>query len=203
MIFNTASLTIPPQLTNVDKILPPKEHTFRAFTFQPTEAYRVILLGQDPYPTVGDANGLAFSVHKGQKLPRSLKNIFTELVDDIGCEMPTHGDLTSWAEQGVLLANSSLSVLEGQAGVHAKYWKEFTEYWIRDLGQGSKPLVWILWGAHAQSYQHLIASHHKIITSAHPSPLSARRGFFGSKPFSKVNNYLKALGYAEISWYID
>jgi uracil-DNA glycosylase len=200
MIFNATSLTIPPQITDVARILPPKESTFRAFTFRPIEEYRVILLGQDPYPTVGDANGLAFSVYKGQKLPRSLKNIFTELVDDIGCEMPSHGDLTAWAEQGVLLANSSLSVLEGQAGVHAKHWKAFTEEWIRQLGQGSKPLVWVLWGGHAQSYQHLIGSHHKVITSVHPSPLSASRGFFGSKPFSKANQYLKELGYAEIDW---
>lgn len=200
MTFNASSLTIPIQITDLDRILPPKENTFRAFTFRPIEEYRVILMGQDPYPTVGDANGLAFSVHKGQKLPRSLKNIFTELVDDLGCDIPSHGDLTVWAEQGVLLANASLSVLERQAGVHAKYWKAFTEGWIRQLGQGSKPLVWVLWGGQAQSYQHLIGSHHKVVASAHPSPLSASRGFFGSKPFSKVNHYLKALGYAEINW---
>jgi uracil-DNA glycosylase len=185
-----------------DQVLPPRAHTFRAFELCAIERYTCILAAQDPYYNVGVANGLAFSVHKGQPLPDSLKNIYKELVDDIGCDYPTHGDLTQWAEQGVLLANSALSVLPGQPGVHAKHWKSFTESWVKALGQGSKPLVWVLWGGHAQKLEKWIAPHHKIIKSVHPSPLSVYRGFYGSKPFSKVNKHLKELGYPEIDWSI-
>lgn len=195
MIFN-----FPNSLSHVADVFPPREQTFRAFTLCDSNQYKVVILGQDPYPTLGDANGLAFSVNKGQKIPRSLVNIYKELVSDIGCDNPKHGDLTAWAAQGVLLVNSSLSVIEGQAGVHAKQWRPFTEAWIAELGAQEKPLVWVLWGNHAQSFKHLIGDHHKIITSIHPSPLSARRGFFGSKPFSQVNQYLRDISSSEIDW---
>lgn len=185
-----------------DEILPPKAMTFRAFDICAVEQITTILFGQDPFYRKGVANGLAFSVNKGQKLPGSLKNIFKELVDDIHCQYPPHGDLTKWAEQGVLLVNTALSVLEGSPGIHAKHWKSFTESWVRKLGQGEKPLVWILWGDHAKKFEHLIAPHHRIVSSVHPSPLSAYRGFFGSKPFSSVNHHLKSLGYKEIDWEI-
>lgn len=185
-----------------DKVLPPRALTFRAFELCSLDQYTTIFIGQDPYPTPGVANGMAFSVNVGQKLPESLKNIFKELVDDTGCAYPSHGDLTCWARQGVLLANSALSVLPGQAAVHAKHWKSFTATWIKELGQGEKPLVWVLWGGHAHKFEKWIAPHHKIIKSVHPSPLSVYRGFYGSKPFSKVNGYLRELGYPEIDWAI-
>lgn len=185
-----------------DVILPPKDKTFRAFEISKLDQLTTIVFAQDPYYRSGVANGLAFSVTKGEKLPSSLKNIFKELVDDIGCPYPTHGDLTQWAEQGVLLANTALSVLEGKPGCHAKQWKTFTESWVSELGQSERPLVWVLWGDHAKKFEPLIASHHKIVSSVHPSPLSAYRGFFGSKPFSKVNAYLVSLGYKPIDWEI-
>lgn len=188
----------------LDQVLPPEAQIFRAFDLSPPETARVVILGQDPYPTPGNANGLAFSVFQGQRLPVSLQNIYKELVSDIGCAMPAHGDLTCWAEQGVLLANTALTVLPGAAGVHAKPWRSCTEGWIRKAGATSaKPKVWILWGNHAHSYLPLIDQGcHRIITSVHPSPLSARRGFFGSRPFSKANAALRELGLPEIDWAI-
>jgi uracil-DNA glycosylase len=174
--------SFPSEINHLRCVLPPRHQTFRAFELCPFDKVKVIILGQDPYPNVGDANGLAFSVNKGQELPRSLKNIFTELVNDIGCEYPTHGDLTAWASQGVLLANTALSTLEGKPAAHASFWKEFTSDWISKLGKQEKPIVWVLWGAYAQSYKGYIGKHHKIITSAHPSPLSAR-GFFWKQSF--------------------
>ncbi len=204
-IFNYWQLTpsYPDGVAAIEHIFPPKHQTFRAFEMFPPEQLSVVIIGQDPYPTPGDANGLAFSVNKGQKIPKSLVNIFKELVADIGCKTPTHGDLKAWAEQGVLLANASLSTLPNVKGAHQKEWEEFTTRWVRLLGKSEQPLVWILWGNDARSFEPLIATHHKVIASAHPSPLSAYRGFFGSQPFSKANQYLKAMGKPEINWALD
>lgn len=181
------------------EILPKRENIFRAFDLCPPESVRVVILGQDPYPTIGNATGLAFSVHQHSKLPASLRNIFKEMINDIG-KVPEHGDLTSWAQQGVLLANTALTTIPGQPAAHENIWRQFTQVWIERLGQDKEPRVWILWGKHAQSYKHLIASHHKILESAHPSPLSARHGFFGSKPFSQSNDFLKRYGHLPIKW---
>lgn len=182
--------------------LPPSEHIFRAFDLCPLETAKVVILGQDPYPTPGNANGLAFSVHKGQPLPVSLKNIYKELVDDIGCAQPEHGDLTCWAEQGVLLANTALTVLPSQPDAHTKVWKPFTREWIREAGSSEAvPKVWIMWGRKAQAFIPLIdQTRHRVIQSFHPGPLGVYRGFYGSKPFSKANAALRELGLAEIDW---
>jgi uracil-DNA glycosylase len=190
----------PKAIDHLTDVLPPREITFRAFELCPIEKTKVIISGQDPYPTRGNANGLAFSVYKGQKIPKSLNNIFTELVADIGCPVPLHGDLTSWAEQGVLLANAALSTEVGVARAHKKHWKEFTQSWVKEYGQRAEPIVWILWGDDAKEYIPLIGKHHKIISSVHPSPLSAYKGFYGSKPFSKANDYLVELGHEKIDW---
>ena len=185
-------------------ILPESDRVFAGFLAVQPDAVRAVILGQDPYPTPGHANGLAFSVQPDvTPLPRSLNNIYKELDDDIGGK-PLSGDLTRWAEQGVLLLNSALTVRSGEAGSHAKIgWSRLIEDVICLLSSLDK-IVWILWGKHAQSFRPLIdAGRGKdalIIESAHPSPLSARRGFFGSKPFSQTNNHMKANGLAVIDW---
>jgi uracil-DNA glycosylase len=165
---------------------------FEAFSFTSFRQTRVVILGQDPYPTPGHAHGLAFSVLPSvTPLPKSLQNIFKELVSDTGCAYPSHGYLKSWARQGVLLLNTSLSVEAGQPGSHSKLgWNNLVEDVINALNSKEK-VIWVLWGRHAQSFEPLINPKHPIIKSAHPSPLSARRGFFGSKPFSKINEFLE------------
>ena len=161
-----------------------------------------MILGQDPYPTQGDAHGLAFSVKQGVRVPRSLANIFRELQGDIGIAPPSHGHLAGWARQGVLLLNTSLSVTAGAAGSHRKFgWAALTDQVIAAVEARDPGSVFILWGADAQAKRALIRPDwHLIIESAHPSPLSARRGFFGSRPFSRANAWLATKGLGTIDW---
>lgn len=180
--------------------LPGPERIFAALDLTPPEKVRVVILGQDPYPTPGHANGLAFSVSPSTPLPRSLNNIFKELGDDIKAT-PATGDLTDWARQGVLLLNTALSVLPGQAGVHAKWgWDKLARQAVA-RAQTHGPVAFILWGAHAQkALDGLPRPQDLVIATAHPSPLSARRGFFGSRPFSRVNEWLITQGKTPINW---
>lgn len=180
-------------------VLPPDEQRFAALERCQPEATRVVILGQDPYPTPGHAHGFAFSVTPETPLPRSLKNIYREMEEDLGIA-PETGDLTGWADQGVLLLNTALSVRAGEAGAHAKLgWSTLTAQVLERLDRA--PRAFLLWGKPAQAHaKHLTHPDHLIIETAHPSPLSARRGFFGSRPFSKVNQWLKAQGDAPIRW---
>lgn len=182
-------------------IYPKEKDMFRAFEMTPYDEVKVVILGQDPYHEDGQANGLAFSVNSGTKMPPSLRNIFKELKDDLGGELRTNTDLSDWAEQGVLLLNTSLTVIESQANSMAKLWEPFTDSVIRLLNEQEWPIVFVLWGNNARKKKSIIdMSRHYVIESAHPSPLSANRGFFGSKPFSKTNQILKRLGENEICW---
>lgn len=178
---------------NEKTIYPPKTKIFEAFSLTSPEEVKVIILGQDPYHGEGQANGLSFSVNRDQKLPPSLKNIFKELEDDLKIKAPNHGDLSSWAKKGVLLLNTVLTVEKSKAASHrGKGWESFTDNVIKNLSLNKKGLVFILWGSPAQKKKILIDnSKHLILESVHPSPLSSYRGFFGSKPFSMSNNYLK------------
>lgn len=186
-----------------EKVFPDKQEIFRAFQLTPYDSVKVLILGQDPYHENGQAEGLAFSVKKGVKIPPSLRNIFKELESDLGIDKPDHGSLVSWAKEGVLLLNTVLTVREGEANSHAKIgWKSFTDEVIKKLGDREEPVVFILWGNQAKEKEKFIASHHRIISSAHPSPLSASRGFFGSKPFSKANGYLMVMGKEPVEWKI-
>ncbi|MGB3146893.1 MAG: uracil-DNA glycosylase [Paracoccaceae bacterium] len=181
-------------------ILPPPESRFAALSLTPPERVRVVILGQDPYPTPGHAHGLAFSVLPDvSPLPRSLSNIFKELSADVGAA-PASGDLRGWARQGVLLLNSCLSVPAGQAGGHAHLgWQALVAEILREVSL--RPTAFILWGRHAQAERpHIQPGDHLICESAHPSPLSARRGFFGSRPFGRVNRWLVDRGEAPITW---
>lgn len=183
-------------------VYPPKNEVFRAFQLTPYSETKVVILGQDPYHGPHQANGLSFSVEEGTKFPPSLRNIFNELVEDIKCEYPSSGDLSSWAKQGVLLLNTTLTVRESQPMSHTGMgWEQFTDVVLSEINQKSTPVVFILWGKHAQSKKKLIdQSKHFVIESAHPSPLSARRGFFGSHPFSKTNTFLISKGLTPINW---
>lgn len=185
-------------------VFPPEAARFAAFEAAPLSDVRVVILGQDPYHGAGQAHGLSFSVPAGLKLPPSLRNIYKELELDLGIKPAKHGCLTHWAEQGVLLLNTSLSVAEGKAGSHAKKgWELFTDAAIRGVSGQRENVVFFLWGAHAQKKARLIdEDKHLVLKSAHPSPLSARHGFFGSAPFSKCNAYLHKHGLAEINWQI-
>ena len=182
------------------QILPPAELRFAALALTPPAAVRVVILGQDPYPTPGHAQGLAFSVApEVRPLPRSLTNIFKELDSDLGVR-PANGDLRGWAAQGVLLLNTCLSVPAGDAGGHARLgWQKLTEEVLAEVS--AWPCAFVLWGGHAQALRgHIRPGDHLLIESAHPSPLSARRGFFGSRPFSRVNVWLDAQGNAPVDW---
>ena len=181
------------------QILPPEEQRFRALQYLPPHMVRVVILGQDPYPTPGDANGLAFSVSPGTALPRSLKNIFAEIETDLGY-MRTDGDLSDWARQGVLLLNTSLSVPAGEANAHKKLgWDALVQQVLDRVSQ--RPTAFILWGNNAQKLaKHIQPGDHLMVETAHPSPLSARRGFFGSRPFSRVNEWLTTRGDPAIDW---
>lgn len=184
-------------------VFPSEEFVFNAFEKCSFEATKVIILGQDPYPTIGHANGLCFSVDAMlKKIPKSLVNIFKELQEDVKRSILLSGNLEPWAEQGVLLLNSALTVEEGKPGSHSHFgWELFTDAVIELLSSNKEHLVFILWGAHAQSKARLIdGTKHLILTAPHPSPLAAYRGFFGSKPFSKTNHYLKQHGLTEIQW---
>lgn len=188
-----------------NKIFPPGPQIFRAFDLCPVENVKVVILGQDPYHTPGVANGLSFSANKGLRVPPSLQNIYKELKSDLGIEIPKHPDLTSWAEQGVLLVNATLTVQSGKAGSHqGKGWEIFTDTVIQRISEAGDHIVFILWGAFAQKKESLIdGEKHFIIKSAHPSPFSADKGFFGSKPFSKANEYLKSVGLEVIDWNVE
>ena len=178
-------------------ILPPTNARFAALERTQPDQTRVVILGQDPYPTPGHANGLAFSVAPDVALPKSLNNIFRELEDDIG-GTPPNGDLSHWADQGVLLLNTALSVPAGNAGGHAKLgWHILIAEVLAKLDE--KPRAWVLWGKHAQGFRPK-GTDHLILESPHPSPLSAHRGFFGSKPFSQINAWLKMHGEPPINW---
>lgn len=182
--------------------LPAGEHILRAFE-QPFERVRVLIVGQDPYPTPGHAIGLSFAVQRDVRpLPRSLKNIYTELESDLGIAPAPHGDLSVWTDQGVMLLNRVLTVRAGEPASHAKKgWEELTSHVIRALAARGGPLVAILWGNQARSLKPLLGDT-PTIESAHPSPLSASRGFFGSRPFSRTNEALESLGAAPIDWRI-
>lgn len=185
-------------------IFPRKERIFHCFNFKDYDDIKVVIIGQDPYHELNQANGLAFSVSRGIRIPPSLVNIYKEAHNDVGIDIPNHGDLTSWARQGVLLLNTVLTVEEGKANSHSnKGWEIFTDHIIKELNKREKPLVFILWGNKAISKAKMIdTSKHYIIKSAHPSPLSAHRGFFGSKPFSRTNEFLKSKSLETIDWRI-
>ena len=187
------------------KIVYPKmSEIFNAFEKTPFENVKVVILGQDPYHGEKEAEGLSFSVKVGIQKPPSLINIFSELKDDLGIDPPNHGSLVSWAEQGVLLLNSTLTVLKDTPKSHSnKGWEIFTDEVIRIINNKNTPVVFILWGSDARSKKYLITNKkHLIIESAHPSPLSAYRGFFGSKPFSRTNNFLISNNIKPIDWKI-
>jgi len=189
---------------NTQTIYPPADETFTALQLTPYEDVRVLLLGQDPYHGPGQAHGLCFSVKPGVKPPPSLVNIYKEMATDISATRPQHGCLTHWAQQGVLMLNAVLTVRQGAANSHkSKGWEKFTDAIIRKVNEKSNPVVFLLWGGYARKKTKLIdAGRHVIIESAHPSPLSARNGFFGSKPFSKINQALQQAGHATIDWQI-
>lgn len=183
-------------------VYPEMDNIWNAFKHTPYESLKVVILGQDPYHGKGQAHGLSFSVQPGVKIPPSLRNIFKELASDIGCSIPVSGSLLGWAEQGVLLMNTVLTVREGEAHSHRKQgWEAFTDEVIRKLSDRDEPIVFILWGRPAQEKKRLIdLTKHVTIESVHPSPLSANRGFFGSRPFSKTNEQLASWGNSEIDW---
>lgn len=179
--------------------LPAPHNILRAFTY-PFDEVKVLIVGQDPYPTPGDAIGLSFAVAPSQPLPASLRNIYTELTTDLGCSPPPNGDLTPWAEQGVCLLNRVLTVTPGKPASHrGRGWEKVTDQAIRALVDRDQPLVAILWGRDAASLRPLLLST-PVIESPHPSPLSAHRGFFGSRPFSRTNEILEAEGVTPIRW---
>lgn len=184
------------------RVFPPGNLIFNAFNLCPFDKVKVVLIGQDPYHELGQAHGLCFSVNDGVPFPPSLVNIFKEINTDIGAPVPQSGNLTRWAEQGVLLLNATLTVREHVAGSHQRRgWEDFTDAVIRILSRERDGLVFILWGSYAQSKSYLIdSSRHLILRSAHPSPLSAYRGFFGNHHFSLTNNYLVQQGQTPIKW---
>ncbi|MED0658718.1 uracil-DNA glycosylase [Bacillus smithii] len=185
-------------------VYPDMYDIFNALHFTPYKNVKVVLLGQDPYHGPNQAHGLSFSVKPNVPIPPSLKNIFQELHDDLGCYIPDNGCLIPWARQGVLLLNTVLTVRQGEAHSHrGKGWEQFTDRVISLINNREKPAVFILWGRPAQSKLPLIdQTKHFIIRSPHPSPLSANRGFFGSRPFSKANRFLREIGETEIDWQI-
>lgn len=205
-----------PYFSNINNILdqnsaqqitvyPPEDERYTAYELTPFENIKIVILGQDPYHGPKQANGLAFSVHQGIPVPPSLRNIYKELAEDIeGFSIPQHGSLIDWAKQGVFLLNTSLSVEATKAGSHSNIgWQHLTDATIQEISEKSTNTVFILWGSHAQKKRALIdESKHLIITSAHPSPLSSYRGFFGSKPFSQANQYLIKHGKKPIDWQV-
>ena len=183
-------------------ICPAEPDVFNAFRFTPLETVEVLVLGQDPYPTPGVAHGLCFSVLPGVRLPASLRNIYRELQDDVGAKPVKHGYLASWARQGVMMTNACLTVRAGVPNSHAGMgWEKFTDAAIRAVNDRPRRVVFLLWGSYAQKKEKLIdATRHVVIKGVHPSPLSADKGFFGSKPFSKINAALAASGRKPIDW---
>ena len=184
------------------RVFPEEKNVFNALKLTPFESVKVVILGQDPYHGFGQAHGLSFSVQKGTPLPPSLKNIYKELQEDIGGELPKEGDLSHWAKQGVLLLNTVLTVEEGNANSHKGMgWETLTNRFIESLNELKHPVIFILWGKPAQDKEKLITNpNHVLLKAPHPSPLSAYRGFFGSKPFSRVNDILIQQGQSPIRW---
>ncbi len=187
------------------KVYPPKEQLFSCFDLCDLDDIKVVIIGQDPYHQPNQAMGMAFSVQKGIKIPPSLVNIYKELHDDLGISMANHGDLSNWAKQGVLLLNTVMSVEDSQPNCHQnKGWETFSDRVIDQLNQSEKAIVFLLWGKPAQTKSKRITNpNHLLIESAHPSPLSAYRGFLGSKPFSKTNAFLKQHNRSAIDWRVD
>ncbi len=185
-------------------VFPKKEDVFKAFELTPFENVKCVIVGQDPYYNINQANGLAFSVNNGIKLPPSLVNIYKEAHDDVGIDIPNHGDLSSWAKEGVFLLNTILTVEEGKPLSHKnKGWEKFTLKVLKILNEDDEPKVFILWGKEAVGLKKIIDNpKHLIIESPHPSPLSSYRGFFGSKPFSKTNEFLMKNNRKTINWKI-
>jgi uracil-DNA glycosylase len=190
---------------NTHIIYPDMYDIFNALHFTSYKDTKAVILGQDPYHGPNQAYGLAFSVKPGVRIPPSLINIYKELKDDLGCYIPNNGTLTKWAKEGVLLLNASLTVRAGEANSHSRIgWQRFTDYIIKLLNEREDPIVFILWGNNAIKKRELITNpKHYIITSVHPSTLSASRGFFGSKPFSKTNKFLESIGKTPIDWQIE
>lgn len=185
-------------------IYPPEKEVFSALKLTPRKGVNVLLLGQDPYPGAGQAHGLCFSVRPGVKPPASLRNIYKELEQDVGFRIPNNGYLAPWAKQGILMLNAVLTVRAGEPNSHrGKGWEVFTDTIISRVNEKEDPVVFVLWGAYAQKKIELIdTTRHTIIKSAHPSPLSARNGFFGSRPFSAINKALRAANKPQIEWQI-
>ena len=186
------------------EIFPSKNDLYAAMHLTPLDKVKVVILGQDPYHEPGQAHGLCFSVQKGVKIPPSLVNIYQELHDDLGLDIPDHGDLTSWAEQGVLLLNTVLTVRAHQAFSHRGIgWEQFTDAIIEAVNKQDRPIVYMLWGSPAQSKSRMLNNpRHLILKAPHPSPLSAYRGFFGCRHFSKCNEFLSANGVEPVDWKI-
>ena len=187
------------------QIFPPSDDIFNAFHLTPLSEVKVVILGQDPYHNVGQAHGLCFSVRPDVSIPPSLVNIYKELHDDLGCKIPNNGYLVKWAEQGVLMLNTVLTVRAHMANSHrGKGWEEFTDAAIAALNKQDRPIVFILWGRPAQTKERMLRNpNHLILKAPHPSPLSAYNGFFGSKPFSQTNRFLEEHGVAPIDWQIE
>ena len=196
-------LKLKEELISGKTIYPPKKEIFKAFELTAPENTKDIILGQDPYHNFNQANGLCFSVNEKQLLPPSLKNIFKELEDDLGIKNYEHGDLSSWAKQGVLLMNTSLTVEKGKPGSHLKFgWEQLTDQVIRSFNK-KKKIVFMLWGKSAAKKKKLIdEDKHFILEASHPSPFSCHKGFFGCNHFSRCNNFLKTSGKEEINWQI-
>ncbi len=186
----------------VSTVFPPAQDEYAALELTPFESTKVVVLGQDPYHGLGQAHGLSFSVRGNTPIPPSLRNIFQELFTDVAIQREQNGDLTGWARQGVLLLNTSLTVREGEPGSHKnRGWEHITDTVMSALNEKPTRGVFVLWGAHARNKKTLITqAHHVVIESAHPSPLSAHRGFFGSKPFSQINSALEDAGLSPIKW---
>lgn len=187
------------------KVFPPPDDLFNAFHFTPLEQVKVVILGQDPYHNDGQAHGLCFSVKPDVEIPPSLVNIYQELENDLGCYIPNNGYLEKWARQGVLMLNTVLTVRAHQANSHRGIgWEEFTDAAIRVLAEQDRPMVFILWGRPAQMKKSMLHNpKHLILEAPHPSPLSAFRGFFGSRPFSRTNEFLEKNGIEPIDWQIE
>ncbi len=187
------------------QVFPPMHDIFNALHYTPLSQVKVMILGQDPYHDVNQAHGLCFSVLPGQQPPPSLQNIYKELQEDLGCPIPNHGYLKKWADQGVLLLNTVLTVRAHQANSHQnKGWEQFTDAVIETVNRQQRPVVYLLWGKPAQSKRPMLTNpSHLILQAPHPSPLSAYRGFFGSRPFSRANDFLEKNGVGSIDWCIE
>jgi len=188
-----------------EKVFPPADDIFNAFHYTPLSRVKVVILGQDPYHGDGQAHGLCFSVKKGVEIPPSLQNIYQELHDDLGCRIPDHGYLKKWADQGVLMLNTVLTVRAHAANSHRGIgWEQFTDAAIRVLNEQNRPVVFLLWGSPARAKKVMLNNpNHLILEAPHPSPLSAYRGFFGCRHFSKCNQFLEAHGVEPIDWQIE